>query len=168
MPAYPNAIRGHLVTVSAGDYDINADWQASAGLCGEIGMLEMYAGPPGRNAALLIRIPGDHPLGSYPIVPPDANFPAAPAALIGVQVFGESEAFGFQAYHGVLELTELGERVSGRFESTLREVGMDMLTHFVGVFESIPVEPLPDDYCRVVRDSTLRYAPPADSSLGGS
>jgi hypothetical protein len=115
----------------------------------------MFAGPSGFGTALLLRMPDEDRVGQYPVVPAAATFPAAPAALIAVQVFAEPDAFGFQAYHGLLELTELGERLSGRFTSTLREVNVDLLAHFVGVFQDIPVTRLEEDYCQVLADSTL-------------
>jgi hypothetical protein len=155
MPPYPRARGGRLVTVSAGDYDIHGSWETTAGLCGDLGVLEMYAGPSGLGTALILQMPEDDVLGEYPVVAATAVFPSAPAALLAVQVFDEPEAFGFQAYDGQLELTEMGEVVSGRFAMTLREINMDVLTHYVGVFENIPIEPLTDEYCAMLRDSTV-------------
>ena len=155
MPPYPAARSGRLVTQSAGGYDIHGAWRTQAGLCDTIGIMEIYAGQPGLGTALVLRIPEGDPIGDYPVVAAAADLPAAPAALIAVQVFEDPEALGFQAYHGLLELTELDEKVSGRFTATLREIGQDLLTHYVGVFERIQVEPLGADYCRALRDSTL-------------
>ena len=117
--------------------------------------MEIYAGPPGLGTALLVRMPEGDPLGTYPVVAADADFPAAPVALIAVQAFQSPDAFGFQAYAGELELSAFGDRVSGRFTSTLREISIDMLTHYVGVFEGLSIEPLPADYCQSVQDFTL-------------
>jgi hypothetical protein len=117
--------------------------------------MEIYAGSIGNGTALLIRLPEGDPVGDYPIVAAAREFPDPPVALVAVQVFDDPDAYGFQAYHGLLELTEVGEAVSGRFTSTLREIGIDLLTHYVGVFESIPVTPLPPEYCRVLQDSTF-------------
>jgi len=155
MPSYPEASSGRLVTVSAGDYDLNGEWEVSAGLCEELGILEIYAGPQGLGTALLLRMPEDDPLGVYPVVAAEVNLPAAPAGLIAVQAFAEPNAYGFQAYIGQLELTAFGERVSGRFTSTLREIGLDLFTHYVGVFEDVSIDALSDDYCGVMRDYTL-------------
>lgn len=170
MPSYPTPRRGRLVTQSAGDHDIHGAWEGHAGLCEEIGIMEIYAGPPGLGTALLLRMPEGNPLGIYPVVAADADFPDVPAALIAVQVFQDPEAFGFQAFTGQLELSEFGDKVSGRFASTLREISIDMLTHYVGVFDGIPVEPLSTDYCQVVRDSTLasESAAVSDSASGGA
>ena len=155
MPSYPEADRGRLVTVSAGDHDLHGTWEVRAGLCEEIGIMEIYAGPSGLGTALLLRMPEGDPLGLYPVVAADVNFPDAPVALIAVQEFSEPEAYGFQAFTGELELTTYGERVGGRFTSTLREIGIDLFTHFVGVFEDISIDPLSVDYCQAMQDSTL-------------
>lgn len=154
-PDYPRSRRGHLVTATAGDYVIEGSWRASAGFCEDIGVVEMYAGPQGTGVGLVMHIPESDPLGNYPVVAADVDFPEAPAALIAVQVFDDPDAYGFQAYTGELELTEIGESVSGRFATTMREIRTDMLTHFVGVFDDIALEALADDYCAVVRDSTI-------------
>jgi hypothetical protein len=168
MPAFPEARRGRLVTVTAGDYDLSGVWDIDAGLCAEIGVLEIYAGPSGLRTAILLHLTEGDSLGTYPVVAAALDFPDAPAALIAVQVFENPEAFGFQAFSGELELSDFGARVSGRFNVTLREIGMDLFTHFVGVFEEIMVDPLSPDYCRVLRDSTV--APDsgsvADSTVG--
>jgi hypothetical protein len=105
---------------------------------------------------MLIRIPETDTLGEYPIVAATEELPAAPAALVAVQVFDEPDALGFQAYTGLLELTEFGNgELSGRFESTVREISTDILTHYVGVFERIALEPLTDEYCKAVADSAV-------------
>ncbi len=154
-PDYPRSRRGHLVTATAGDYEIEGSWRTSAGFCEDIGVIEMYAGPDGNGVGLVMHIPESEPLGTYPVVAADVDFPEAPAALIAAQVFDDPDAYGFQAYTGEMELTEIGESVSGRFATTMREIRTDMLTHFVGVFDDIGLEALADDYCAVVRDSTI-------------
>jgi hypothetical protein len=168
MPPFPEGRGGRLVTVTAGDYDLGGDWEIDAGLCGEMGILEMYAGASGVRTALLLHMPDGGSLGTYPVVAASLDFPDAPAALIAVQVFREPEAFGFQAFTGELELSDFGASVSGRFNVTLREIGMDLFTHFVGVFEEIPVELLTPDYCQTIRESTVGpdSASVADSTVG--
>jgi hypothetical protein len=162
MPPYPPARRGRLVAQSAGDHDITGSWRTTAGLCDQEGTLEIYAGPQGFSTALLLYLPEEDRVGEYPVVAASAAPPDAPAALIAVQAFADPDAYGFQAYHGLLELTEFGEKVSGRFTSTLREISTDILTHYVGVFQGISLEPLPADYCRVLEDS----AAVVDSTAG--
>jgi hypothetical protein len=168
MPPFPKARGGRLVTVTVGDYDLSGVWEIDAGFCGEIGVLEIYAGPSGLRTAILLHVPEGDSLGTYPVVAAALDFPDAPAALIAVQVFENPEAFGFQAFSGELELSDFGARVSGRFHVTLREIGMDLFTHFVGVFEEILVDPLSPDYCRVLKDSTVApdSASVADSTVG--
>jgi hypothetical protein len=125
-------------------------------------MLELYAGPPGFGTAVLVRMPHENRVGEYPVVAAATDFPDAPAALIAVQIFDEPDALGFQAYDGTLQLTEFGDEVSGRFTSTLREINVDILTHYLGVFENIPVTSLAEDYCQALQDSTL-----ASDSISG-
>jgi hypothetical protein len=115
----------------------------------------MYAGPPGFGTAVFLRMPEGDQIGDYPVVAAAEEFPEAPAALIAVQVFNEPDAFGFQAYHGSFELTELGEEASGHFACTLREISIDILAHFVGVFEDIPVRHLDAEYCQTLADSAF-------------
>jgi hypothetical protein len=168
MPPFPEARAGRLVTVTAGDYDISGVWEVDAGFCAEIGVLEIYAGPSGLRTAILLHVTEGASLGTYPVVAAALDLPDAPAALIAVQVFEDPEAFGFQAFSGELELSDFGAEVSGRFNVTLREIGMDLFTHFAGVFEEIGVDPLSPDYCRVLRDSTVApdSASVADSTVG--
>jgi hypothetical protein len=154
-PSYPRPRSGKLVTISAGDYDIHGSWSTHAGICDQQGVLEIYAGPQGLGTALMLRMQSEDRLGEYPVVPAAAQFPSAPVALIAVQIFDEPDGLGFQAYDGTLELTELGDEASGRFTSTLREINLDILTHYVGVFENLPVRPLAAEYCQVLQDSTL-------------
>ncbi len=168
MPPFPEARGGRLVTVTAGDYDLSGVWEIDAGFCGEIGVLEIYAGPSGLRTAILLHVTEGDSLGTYPVVAAALDFPDAPASLIAVQVFENPEAFGFQAFSGELELSDFGARVSGRFNVTLREIGMDLFTRFVGVFEDIMIDQLSPDYCRVLRDSTVApdSASVADSTVG--
>ena len=167
-PDMPEARRGRLVTRTTGDFEINGTWESSAGICPEIGIVEIYAGPSGMSTGILLRLPEENPIGTYPVVAADPDFPDPPVAMIAVQAFKEPDAFGFQAYFGELELTELDERVSGNFVTTAREITIDMLSHYVGVFEDIPLEALPDEYCETVRDSTLQLevVEQADTSSG--
>ena len=160
-PPFPESRNGRLVAVSAGDYEIQGAWRTRAGVCEEIGIVEMYAGRPDSGTAIVLRLPDDEALGEYPVVAAAAEFPPAPAALIAVQVFDPPDALGFQAYHGMLELLEFGDRLSGRFAATLRDVSLDILTHYVGVFANIPVESLAADYCESLRNSTF----PTESTI---
>lgn len=165
MPEFPEARRGRLVTQSAGEYDVHGSWKASAGLCQDVGVLEIYAGHPGLGNAIVLHMTDGNPLGTYPLVAAQADFPDSLAALVAVQVYQDPDAFGFQAYMGELELTTFGETVSGRFTSTLREIDINMVLHYVGVFEAIPVKPFAMNYCQTLRDSTL---PPDSGGVSDS
>lgn len=154
-PDYPSPRNGRLVAVSAGDHVIEGTWDATAGLCEEAGVLEIYAGPQGLGTAIVVRMQAGDRLGVYSIVEVSEIPPEPPVVLLGVQIFDDPSALGFQAFAGELELTELGRHTSGRFTSTLREVREDVYTHFVGAFERIPVEIFSDDYCEILRGATF-------------
>jgi len=147
MPDYPAGERGRLSVVSAGWQPFSGSWPADAGLCAERGVLELYGGEVGTGIAILVRFKGALAPDTFPVVVVDSLLPDAPAARIGAQLFREPEAFGFQAFSGDLEITEADGEVSGRFASTMREVRLGGLSHYVGTFEAIPVDTLAAEYC---------------------
>ncbi len=159
-PEYPELRSGYLVSVSAGDHEIAGSWKATAVYCEQPGVLEIYAGPQGFRTAVVIRTNSSGLLGSYTIESSVETAPEPPIAFVGVQIFDQPVAFGFQAFDGELEITETGQKVSGRFASTLREIREDIYTHYVGVFKAVDVEMGDDEYCStfpevMATDSTL-------------
>ena len=153
MPAYPGGRRGRLVVASAGDQEINGAFEAWAGLCETPRLLEIYATVPGTGTAILVHLPEGDPIGSYPVVPAQSGVHEIRTAQIGVQLFQEPEAYGFQALNGDFELTYLGEYASGRFAVTLQEIDHGILSRYVGVVEHAPVEVQPAEYCQKVREA---------------
>ncbi|UCD23834.1 MAG: hypothetical protein JSW51_12490 [Gemmatimonadota bacterium] len=149
MPGYPDARDGRLVVISDGDFAINRVWDAAAGYC-EKGMLELYAEDDSSGTVVVLHFPDSIPLGEYPIVLAGPLGAESREARIGVQVFDGREAFALQAFMGSLEITEFGDRVSGRFASTLREMDADVLTRYVGVFNDVRASVFPEDYCKVL------------------
>jgi hypothetical protein len=159
MPGYPNSSDGYLVAVSDGDFVLDGRWRATAGLCADVRVVELYAEDTDGGTALVLHYPEGEPTGEFPIMLVDSATPDKRLALIGVQVFEERDAFGFQAFEGIVEIVSFDERLSGRFASTVRDIQTDILTRYVGVFAAIRVEDLGTDYC-----DTLRPVEDADTS----
>jgi len=151
MPGYPNAARGTLTVVRAGDYVIDHEWDADVGSCGDAFLIELYAEDETSGSAIVLQYPDGEPTGVYPIVQSDSASIDERVALIGVQVFEEDQAFGFQAIEGTLEVVSLGEVISGRFASTIKEVQSEVLTRYVGTFRDVEIAELSADYCQGLR-----------------
>jgi hypothetical protein len=151
MPDYPNAARGNLTVVSSGDYVIDHEWDADVGSCEGAFVMELYAEDETSGSAIVLHYPDGEPTGVYPIVQSDSVTIDERIALVGVQVFEERQAFGFQAIEGTLEVLSLGEVISGRFASTIKEVQSEVLTRYVGTFRDVKIAELSADYCRGLR-----------------
>ncbi len=148
MPGYPDSQNGKLVVISDGDFSINKAWEAEAGFCDGGILLELYAESDSSGTVIVLQHPDSDVIGEYAVILADSVNPAERAARIAVQVFAGREAFGLQAIMGSLEVTEVGDRISGRFTATLRELDGGVLTRFVGVFRNVRVNLLAEDYCR--------------------
>jgi len=148
MPGYPDSQDGKLVVITDGDFPINQAWEAEAGFCDGGVLLELYAESNSSGTVIVLQHPDSDVIGEYAVVLADSVNPAERAARIAVQVFAGREAFGFQAIMGSLEVTEVGDRISGRFTATLRELDGGVLTRYVGVFRNVRVNLLAEDYCR--------------------
>jgi len=162
MPAYPEARRGRLVSVSAGEIELSGSWVGQAGVCDEAGFMQILAEVPGRGTLILLQMPDDR-LVSYPVMIVDAGLPPAPAAQVGVQVLEDRGTYAFQASEGEVHLDSIenGE-VSGRFATTLREISSDERVRYAGVFSRIPLTPHPQEYC----DQLTAALSPPDSAAG--
>jgi len=147
MPEYPAAAQGHLVAVSAGDFTIEGSWPAQVGVCEPAGPLELYTSDLRQGTAVVLHFAERRVEGTYAVLSPDSAVGQERVAHIGVQVYGDRQAFGFRAIDGQLEVSDFGNHVSGRFATTIRETQSEILTRYVGVFTELPVEPLTIDYC---------------------
>ena len=147
MPQYPLAQTGKLVVVSDGDFSVQKSWPAQAGFCAGGMLVELYAEGDSSGTVVVLQHPESDVAGQYPVLLADSVAEHERAARIGVQVFAGTEAFGFQAFMGSLEVTGFGEKATGRFTSTLSEIGSGVLTRYVGVFHEVPVKPFSDEYC---------------------
>ncbi len=151
MPEPPEPRRRFLVALSAGPQDLSGAWEARAAICEDLGVLQVLAETPGFGTLVLFRLPtaGDR-VGVYPITYAETGAPEPPASQIGVQLFREGSAFAYQGDDGEVELTAVDERATGRFAVTLREIMSDERVRFAGVFDRIPITPLPEEQCRSI------------------
>ncbi|MFQ5704890.1 MAG: hypothetical protein ACE5HT_12820 [Gemmatimonadales bacterium] len=166
VPAFPTGRRGYLAAASAGEFRLGGSWKARATLCRERGLLEIDALVPGTGTLILVRLKTDSVAGSYVITEVDQDVPESGEARIGLQVFrGKVLAYAFQAESGELDISSLGEHVSGRFTSVVREIETDILTRYVGVIDRVPVDTTARAYCAKVSDS---FWPNPDSTADSS
>ena len=68
-------------------------------------------------------------------------------------MFQDRSAHAFQGLSGEVEIYGLAERLSGRYAVVLREIQTDDEVNFAGVFDGIPVEPLPADMCAAMKEA---------------
>ena len=161
-PHLPTSRRGYLVAASAGEFKLGGRWKAHANLCKDIGLLEIVAAIPGTGTLILLSLRDESALGSYEVVGPDKEEPEPGEARIGVQVFrGKQLVYAFQAGSGTLEISSFDGDVRGQFRSVVREVETYILTHYVGVFDRVPIIERTASYCEQVEKS---FAPQADTS----
>jgi hypothetical protein len=161
MPEYPSPRRNFLVATGAGgEQDLSGEWEARAAICEDPAVLQVLAEQPGFGTLLLFQLPEGDRVVTYPIAFAETGAPEAPAAQVGVQLFRTGSAFAYQAAEGEIELTGFGERVSGHFGVTLREINSEKHVRFAGVFDNVVVEPLPDEQCHALKEALF----PADST----
>jgi hypothetical protein len=164
MPGYPTSQDGKLVVISDGDFSINKSWEATAGFCDGGVLLELFAEGDSSGSVIVLQHPDGDVIGEYTVVLADSVDPGERSARIGAQMFKGREAFGLQAIMGSLEVTEVSDRLSGRFTSTIRELESAVLTRYVGVFQDVPVNLLPEDYCRSLYPESESQADPDSSA----
>jgi len=170
MPSYPDSVAGHLVAVSAGDFPIAGRWSAAAWACPSAGTIELYTDDLQNGMGMVLHFPDAQAVGTYIVSPPDSGRDEERVARIGVQVFRDmrSEAFGFHAVDGKVEISEVGDHLSGKFQATLSETQIEILTQYVGVLFRIPLKDLPEEYCSVLRDSLRVPTTLSDTVVAGS
>jgi hypothetical protein len=155
MPDYPDSILGHVVAVSAGDFPIDGAWPAEAWICPSVGTIELYTEDLQNGTGILLHFPDSQAVGTYTVLPADTGFSDERVARIGVQVFRETQndAFGFRAIDGHIEISEADDHLSGKFQTTLRETQIEILTRYAGALFRIPLKILSDEYCTSLSDS---------------
>lgn len=165
MPDYPEPVRGHLVTRSAGADDIAGEWPARAGSCEGFGTLQVVAAREGTGAIFLFYLPPEGAaVSTYPVVPVDSTIPQPPAVRVGVQFLRSRMGDSFGAVDGTVELNVLNRRVSGRFALPLVNMETRDTALYAGVFSEVRVRPWSPLECGTLEESEQ----PADTLAGSA
>lgn len=149
IPSYPEAREGRLVMVSDGKLAVEGTFEPTAGVCDEPRSLQLIAQSEEIGIILVADLPDTGMVvGSYPMVSVDNDSVPALNARLGIQVFAGGGAFAYQAIEGELALERLDDNVTGRLAGLALEVTTGARFGFAGVFEDVPVPPLPAERCR--------------------
>lgn len=156
LPEYPTGQRGRLVAINTGEFALGGVWEVRGGLCSEPAMLQLMATESGMGTLILLRLPDSGSrLGSYPVTFADSGLPPPPAAQIVVQRHEDDGVKAFQADSGVVEVTEWGDRVSGRLRAVLREINWKDRVGYAAAFRGITVTPLEPERCRAAENDVM-------------
>jgi hypothetical protein len=98
--------------------------------------------------------PGGAPVGDYPVTLADSST-GAPAAVVGVQRLRYVD-LAYRGARGVVRVDRLDGLVTGRFDVVLAEVTSHEEQRYLGVFDAVRLDTLPDRLCRAARDSAAR------------
>jgi hypothetical protein len=149
MPAYPAAGRTRLAAVGVGAHEFAGSWEVRGGRCDDPHLVQLLTDDPTVGVLILVRLPqGDVP-ERFPVLA-DSVFPPATARL-AVRVSRGRSAFAYAGVEGEVEMARAGERVSGKFTVTLREIAMETTTLAAGAFRDVEIGPLPDEECAMAR-----------------
>jgi hypothetical protein len=165
MPDFPEPRRGHLVAKGAGTYMLDGAWEAIARKCDDPPMMQVLAQQPGFGTIVLLQLPPEgERLTDYPVTIVEQGIPDPPASQVGVQVFQGGSVATFQAMEGGVTVFGYGQLISGQFAVVLREVSTEELQKYAGTFQSVPIEAIPEDDCRQLREALAA----SDSSASDS
>jgi hypothetical protein len=133
---------------------LDGAWAAVARMCEDPPMMQVIAQEPGIGILVLLQLPPENQrLTDYPVTIVEYGAPPAPASQIGVQLFQGGAASAFQAMEGQVSVYGFGDRISGQFAVILREIASGDGQKYAGVFESVPIEQIPVDDCRRVKEA---------------
>ena len=145
---FPAAQRGALVIRSALPGPFSGEWRPMAGVCREPPGLQLLASGDSVDVVLFVRWePDGAPGGSYPVATPEDTTLAPRIARIGVQLVSYADR-ALRGERGWVELSRLDQVVSGRFDVVLGGFSAPDTVRYLGVFDQIPVDSLPDLACR--------------------
>lgn len=152
MPAIPEARHGYLVARGAGAYALDGAWEAWTGTCDDPPMLEVIGRQEGLGVLVLLQLPpAGERVANYPVTLVESGAPTPPASQIAVQLLEGSTGRAFQGMDGSVDVTRYDDRVSARFAVTLREIATDDEQKYAGIFEGVPLEPLPQEQCAEIK-----------------
>lgn len=145
---YPRPRRGALIARSAFPGPLSGEWQPTAGVCGGLHTLQLLARGDTVDVLVVLQLPAESPAtGAYVVRDPEDSTAGPRTARIGVQRVQYAD-LAYRSERGSVELNRLDRLASGRFDVVLREVTSQDTVRYLGVFERIRVDSLPEPACR--------------------
>lgn len=146
--AYPAPRRGALIARSAFPGPLSGEWQPRAGVCGGLPSFQLLARGDSVDVLVVLQLPAEGPAtGAYAVAGPEDSTAGPRTARIGVQRL-EYVDLAYRSERGSLELNRLDRVASGHFDVVLREVTSPDTVRYLGVFERVRVDSLPEPDCR--------------------
>lgn len=143
---YPAASRGVLVARTARPGALSGSWRPTAGICRHPPSLQLLARGDSVDVLIVLRLAADGAaIGDYPVALPDSAT-GVRAALVGVQRLRYVDV-AYQGARGVVRVERLDRVVSGRFDVVLAEVVSHEKQRYLGVFDGVRLDTLPDRLC---------------------
>lgn len=153
---YPPPRRGALIARSAFPGPLSGEWQPTAGVCGARASFQLLARGDSVDVLVLLRLPAAGPTtGAYAVAGPEDSTARPRTARIGVQRL-EYVDLAYRGERGSVELSRLDRMASGRFDVVLREAISQDTVRYLGVFERVGLDSLPEPECR----AAARDVPP--------
>ncbi len=143
----PPAPSGFLAARTDDPSQLIGAWAARAGVCPSPPSLQVLAESDSVGVLMLLAYPDSGPRAtSYRVVLPDSAPPSPGTARLGVQRI-QYLSLAYQGAAGWVEVSDLGRRVSGRWDVTLKDVTTQRELRYVGSFRDVPIEPWPGVLC---------------------
>lgn len=143
----PAAQPGFLAARTDDPSQLGGAWAARAGECPSPPSLQVMAESDSVGVLVLIAYPDSGPRTTvYRVVLPDSAAPSPGTARLGVQRI-QYLALAYRGVGGWVALSDLGRRVTGRFDVTLADVTTQRELRYVGSFRDVRIEPWPRDLC---------------------
>lgn len=152
----PRPRRGALIARSGFPSPLTGEWQPKAGVCGGPRSFQLLARGDSVDVLILVRLPAEGPdTGTYMVTGAEDSTSGPRTARIGVQRL-EYVDLAYRSERGSVELSRLDRLASGRFDVVLREVSSQDSVRYLGAFERVRLDSLPEPQCR----AAAREAPP--------
>lgn len=145
---FPAPRRGALIVRSALPGPFGGEWEPMAGVCASPPSLQLLASGDSVDVVVLLRLAGEgSATGTYAVPSPDDTTAADRTARVGVQLVSYADR-ALRAGRGWVELSRLDRLVSGRFDVVLEGFSSPDTVRYLGVFDRIQVDSLPEFACR--------------------
>ena len=145
---FPASRRGALIIRTALPGPFGGEWTPMAGVCQKPPSLQLLASGDSVDVIVFLRLPGHGSvIGTYAIAEPEDTSAAPRTASIGVQLVSYADR-ALRAESGWVELSQLDQLVSGRLDVVLRGFSAPDTVRYLGVFDRIRVDSLPEMTCR--------------------